>query len=97
MCRAGATAPARRRSSGFTPHPDARGGFRYVVARGELTTRTFPETGTVNGAFRFRDGPVEAAWARWASAGVNHHSSATPGDLVGSRSRPSPGTLGSRR
>jgi L-arabinose isomerase len=67
---------------GFTPHPDARGGFRYVIARGELTTRTFPETGTVNGAFRFRDGPVEAAWARWASAGVNHHSSATPGDLA---------------
>ena len=28
------------------------------------------------------DGPVEAAWARWASAGVNHHSSATPGDLA---------------
>jgi L-arabinose isomerase len=51
------------------------------VARGELTTRTFPETGTVNGAFRFADGPVEAAWARWAGAGVNHHSSATPGDL----------------
>lgn len=66
---------------GFTPHPHARGGFRYVVARGELTDRTFPETGTVNGAFRFADGPVEAAWARWAGAGVNHHSSATPGDL----------------
>ena len=66
---------------GFTPHPQSRGGFRYVVARGELTARTFPETGTVNGAFRFRDGSVEEAWARWASAGVNHHSSATPGDL----------------
>ncbi len=66
---------------GFTPHPHARGGFRFVVARGELTARTFPETGTVNGAFRFADGPVEAAWARWAGAGVNHHSSATPGDL----------------
>ena len=66
---------------GFTPHPAARGGFRYVVARGELTARTFPETGTVNGAFRFRDGSVEEAWARWATAGVNHHSSATPGDL----------------
>ena len=66
---------------GFTPHPQARGGFRYVVARGELTSRTFPETGTVNGAFRFRDGTVQEAWARWASAGVNHHSSATPGDL----------------
>jgi len=66
---------------GFTPHPRSRGGFRYVVARGELTARRFPDTGTVNGAFRFRDGPVEAAWARWARAGVNHHSSATPGDL----------------
>jgi L-arabinose isomerase len=66
---------------GFTPHPDARGGFRYVVARGELTTRRFPETGTPNGAFRFSAGPVEEAWTRWASTGVNHHSSATPGDV----------------
>ncbi len=66
---------------GFTPHPDARGGFRFVVARGHLTTRRFPETGTVNGAFRFLDGSVEEAWARWAAAGVNHHSSATPGDV----------------
>jgi L-arabinose isomerase len=67
----------------FTPHPDAKGGFRLVAARGDLTARRFPETGTVNGAFRFRDGTVEEAWARWASAGVNHHSSATPGDLSG--------------
>ena len=66
---------------GFTPHPDARGGFRYIVARGELTPRRFPETGTVNGAFRFADGDVEDGWTRWASAGVNHHSSATPGDI----------------
>ncbi len=67
---------------GFTPHPDARGGFRLVAARGRLTERRFPETGTLNGAFRFLEGPVEEAWARWASAGVNHHSSATPGDLA---------------
>ena len=66
---------------GFTPHPDARGGFRYAVARGELTARRFPETGTANGAFRFSEGPVEEAWARWAATGVNHHSSATPGDI----------------
>jgi L-arabinose isomerase len=66
---------------GFTPHPAARGGFRLVAARGDLTRRRFPETGTLNGAFRFRDGTVEEAWARWASAGVNHHSSATPGDI----------------
>ena len=68
---------------GFTPHPDSPGGFRLVAARGELTTRTFPATGTANGAFRFRDGTVEEAWARWARTGVNHHSSATPGDLSG--------------
>ena len=68
---------------GFTPHPEARGGFRLVAARGELTTRRFPETGTANGAFRFREGTVEEAWARWAGSGVNHHSSATPGDLSG--------------
>ncbi|CAN5669796.1 hypothetical protein BH23CHL8_BH23CHL8_16780 [soil metagenome] len=66
---------------GFTPHPAAQGGFRFVVARGELTARRFPETGTANGAFRFAGGPVEVAWARWAATGVNHHSSATPGDI----------------
>jgi L-arabinose isomerase len=81
VCAAFEPSPGPATLVGFTPHPQARGGFRYIVARGSLTTRTFPETGTVNGAFRFADGPVEAAWARWASAGVNHHSSATPGDL----------------
>jgi L-arabinose isomerase len=81
VCAAFEPAPGPATLVGFTPHPHARGGFRYIVARGELTQRTFPETGTVNGAFRFRDGPVEAAWGRWAAAGVNHHSSATPGDL----------------
>jgi L-arabinose isomerase len=68
---------------GFTPHPDARGGFRLVAARGMLTARRFPETGTLNGAVRFAQGTVEEAWARWASTGVNHHSSATPGDIAG--------------
>lgn len=67
---------------GFTPHPQARGGFRLVAARGALTARRFPETGTVNGAFRFRAQPAERAWERWAQAGVNHHSAATPGDLA---------------
>jgi L-arabinose isomerase len=81
VCAVLEPAPGPATLVGFTPHPQARGGFRYVVARGELTERTFPETGTVNGAFRFRDGRVQEAWARWAAAGVNHHSSATPGDL----------------
>jgi L-arabinose isomerase len=81
VCAAFEPAPGPATLVGFTPHPRARGGFRYVVARGALTSRTFTETGTVNGAFRFTDGPVDAAWTRWAGAGVNHHSSATPGDL----------------
>jgi L-arabinose isomerase len=83
VCAVLEPAPGPATLVGFTPHPEARGGFRLVAARGELTARRFPETGTVNGAFRFRDGPVEEAWARWANAGVNHHSSATPGDLSG--------------
>ncbi len=81
ICAAFEPAPGPATLVGFTPHPAARGGFRFVVGRGDLTERTFPETGTVNGAFRFREGTVEEAWARWAAAGVNHHSSATPGDL----------------
>ncbi len=83
VCAVLEPAPGPATLVGFTPHPAARGGFRYIVARGTLTERRFPETGTVNGAFRFTDGSVEDAWARWASAGVNHHSSATPGDLSG--------------
>ena len=82
ICAVFEPAPGPATLVGFTPHPRSRGGFRYVVARGELTSRRFPDTGTVNGAFRFTDGPVEVAWGRWALAGVNHHSSATPSDLA---------------
>ncbi len=82
MCAVFEPAPGPATLVGFTPHPAARGGFRYVVARGELTARRFPMTGTVNGAFRFAAGPVEEAWVRWVAAGVTHHSSATPGDLA---------------
>ena len=63
-------------------------------ARRALTPRAFPETGTANGAFRFRDGTVEEAWARWAATGVNHHSSATPGDLSGEVERSATGSRG---
>ena len=67
---------------GFTPHADEPSGFRYVVAEGEFTARRIPGTGTVNAAFRFAgDDSVGAAWERWARAGVNHHSAATPGWL----------------
>jgi L-fucose isomerase-like protein len=66
----------------FTPHADEPSGFRYIVAEGEFTARRSPATGTVNAAFRFGgDEPVAASWERWARAGVNHHSAATPGHL----------------
>lgn len=83
VCAVFEPAPGPATLVGFTPHPAAQGGFRYIVARGELTRRRFPATGTVNGAFRFAAGPVEEAWVRWVEAGAIHHSSATPGDLAG--------------
>lgn len=68
----------------FTPHGQERSGFRFVAAEGELTHRTFRQTGTFNGAFRFaaRGQPVDQVWARWADAGVNHHASLARGHLA---------------
>jgi L-arabinose isomerase len=82
VCAVFEPAPGPATLVAFTPHPAARGGFRYIVARGELTARRFPTTGTVNGAFRFAAGPVEETWVRWVAAGAIHHSSATPGDIA---------------
>jgi L-arabinose isomerase len=56
-------------------------GYRFIVAEGEFTSTRWPATGTPYAAFRFRHGPAPEAWERWARAGANHHSSATPGDL----------------
>jgi L-arabinose isomerase len=55
----------------FAPTP------RFVVAEGVFTGRRSPATGTVNAGFRFSSGAVGEAWARWAAAGVTHHSAAT--------------------
>lgn len=82
-CAAFEPAPGPATLVGFTPHAQAPGGFRYVVAPGALTARRFPATGTVNGAFRFRSSPVRAAWETWAAAGVNHHGAAVPADIAG--------------
>ena len=69
---------------GFTRHHEEASGFRFVAAEGEITGRSFPDSPTVGGAFRFSGGePVEAAWRRWAASGVNHHSAAAPGRLAG--------------
>ena len=68
---------------GFTPFHHEPSGFRLIVAEGEMTGRSFPDSPTVGGAFRFSGPePVEAVWQRWAEAGVNHHSAAAPGHLA---------------
>ena len=68
---------------GFTPHHAEPSGFRLIAAEGEITERSFPDSPTAGGAFRFAgDDPVEAAWRRWALAGVNHHSACAPGRLA---------------
>lgn len=68
---------------GFTPHYDEPSGFRLIAAEGEITGRSFPDSPTVGGAFRFAGGqPVGEAWRRWALAGANHHSAVAPGSLA---------------
>ena len=54
-------------------------GYRLIVAEGEFTATRWPATGTPYAAFRFQHAPAAEAWERWARAGANHHSSATPG------------------
>jgi L-arabinose isomerase len=65
----------------FTPHPDEPSGFRFVVAEGEFTGRSLPQTGTPNGGFRFCSGSASDGYRAWALAGANHHSSASAGHL----------------
>ena len=54
-------------------------GYRFIVAEGQFTATRWPATGTPYAAFRFDHEPAPRAWERWARAGANHHSSATPG------------------
>lgn len=68
---------------GFTPHHAEPSGFRLIAAEGEITERSFPDSPTAGGAFRFAgDDPVGEVWRRWALAGVNHHSACAPGRLA---------------
>ena len=68
---------------GFTPHADEPSGYRFVVAEGAITERSLPHSPTVGGVFRFAgDAGVAESWRAWAAAGVNHHSSCSPGHLA---------------
>jgi len=67
---------------GFTPHDAEPSGFRLIAAEGDITSRSFPNSPTVGGAFRFAGGSsVGEAWQRWAESGVNHHSAVGPGHI----------------
>ena len=67
----------------FTPHADEPSGYRFIVAEGHITERSLPHSPTVGGVFRFAgDAGVSESWRAWAAAGVNHHSSASPGHLA---------------
>ena len=68
---------------GFTPHAEEPSGYRFIVAEGHITERSLPESPTVGGVFRFAgEAGVAESWRAWAAAGVNHHSSCSPGHLA---------------
>ena len=68
---------------GFTPHAGEPSGYRFVVAEGAITERSLPRSPTVGGVFRFAgEAGVAESWRAWAAAGVNHHSSCSPGHLA---------------
>lgn len=68
---------------GFTPHAEEPSGYRFIVAEGAITERSLPRNPTVGGVFRFAgDAGVAESWRAWAAAGVNHHSSCSPGHLA---------------
>lgn len=68
---------------GFTPHAEEPSGYRFIVAEGHITERSLPQSPTMGGVFRFAgDAGVAESWRAWAAAGVNHHSSASPGHLA---------------
>ncbi len=68
---------------GFTPHAAEPSGYRFIVAEGHITERSLPQSPTTGGVFRFAgDAGVAESWRAWAAAGVNHHSSCSPGHLA---------------
>jgi L-arabinose isomerase len=81
ICACYALAPGPATLVAFTPHPAEQSGLRYVVAEGETTGRELSGTGTPHGAFRFAGLAPDAGFRRWALAGPNHHSCASPGLL----------------
>ncbi len=64
----------------FTPAP---GGYRLIVAEGQILRDTLPDAGALAGFFRFRDKDLHHAYARWMEAGAVHHAATTLGHWAG--------------
>ena len=66
----------------FTVNALEPSGFRFVVAEGAVTDRSFPASPSVGGAFKFNGDDVVSTWSQWAMAGVNHHSALASGHIA---------------
>ena len=78
-CAAFGAPPGPATLVGFTELGSPAPAYRFLVARGEFTGRSFPGVGTPWAAFRFTSGSAPEAWRRWCLAGAGHHAAATPG------------------
>ena len=67
---------------GFTPHPDARNGFRLIVLPGEVTGRPTLDLHVPHSLFRPRRGSAPAAFSAWIEAAATHHACLTLGDIT---------------
>jgi L-arabinose isomerase len=63
----------------LSPVEHARGGWRLVAAEGEIVGSTHETMEGPNGMFRFSNGPVTDAFARWCGLGATHHAALLPG------------------
>jgi L-fucose isomerase-like protein len=55
--------------------------YTFITAKGHLSGRIFPDTGTTNGSFRFAAMDPTHAWERWVQAGAGHHSCLAKGNI----------------
>ena len=67
---------------GFTPHPDARNGFRLIVLGGEIIGRPDIDLHVPHTLFRPAASTAPEAFSRWIEAGATHHACLTLGDVV---------------
>jgi len=60
----------------FTP---VRGGFRLIVAEGDVLGETLPDAGALAGFFRFAGTSLTRSYCRWMEAGAVHHAATALG------------------